>query len=184
MSITEACAHLEFRFPDLQITQAGGVCPFQAEGTLHGLPFYFRYRHAWAELRINGTDWYKPLYLAGREFGGEDQGWLDGPDFVALLTELIGNLRRAPIFWRFPGVQPRDAGVIKAGTPDEFGAWADTPEQAWADLHQPSSWLREAGLDDAAQAQLVAERQMSPVTTTVDDRVFPDPDPFTAGGQP
>jgi hypothetical protein len=184
MKFDEAMAHLEYRFPKLQFVGAGGMFPFQAEGTLHGVPFYFRYRHNWAELRIlsdGGSDagWFKPLYLAGCEFGdGEDQGWLDGPDFVELMTRLIGELQRSPIFWDFPGVQPDDIGAIKAGTPTTYGAWAHTPEEAWERLHQPSAYLRSKGIDDETQAQWLANRKMKPQTVTVDDRVFPDPDPF------
>lgn len=184
MKFDEAMAHLEFRFPELEITQAGGMCPFQAEGTLHGVPFYFRFRHNWAELRIlsdGGSDagWFKPLYAAGCEHGeNEDQGWLDGPDFVELMTRLIGELERAPILWEFPGVEPADVGVIKAGAPAKFGAWGQTPEEAWERMHEPSEYLRDKGIDDATQARWLADRNMSPQTITVDDRAFPDPDPF------
>lgn len=180
----EAIAHLEHRFPDLDITLAGGVCPFQAEGTLHGAPFYFRFRHNWAELRIlsdAGSDagWFKPLYLSGCQYGPEeDQGWLDGSQFVELMTTLIGELKRAPILWEFEGVEPLDVGVVKAGDPAQFGAWGHSPEEAWEAMHAPSEYLRSKGVDDATQVQWLAQRRMSRSSITADDRVFPDPDPF------
>lgn len=176
MTNSEAIARLKCRFPELDIEWAGGACPFQAEGILHGLPLYFRFRHSWADLRIDSGDWYQPLYSAGTAFGaGKDLGWLDPHEFVKLMTRLIPRLERAPIYWRFPGVEP---GQLKAGEPATFGAWAHTPEQAWVAMHQPSKWLRDRGIDDATQAQWVAARKMSPDTITVDTRVFPDPDPF------
>lgn len=180
MTTDEASAHLEFRFPALEITQAGGVCPFQAEGTLHGMAFYFRYRHGYAELRIPSRQgWFKPLYCAGAEFGtSEDQGWLDGPEFVEVMSQLIPRLERARIFWEFPGVEPEAIGQIKAGTPRNYGDWGYTPEQAWASMHEPSQYLTGRGFDAETQAQWIAARRMSPVTVTVDNRVFPDPDPF------
>lgn len=180
MTFDEASAHLTFRFPDLQINVAGGACPFQADGTLHGLPFYFRFRHNWAELRIlSDAGWFKPLYTAGCEYGdGEDQGWLEPTEFVELMIRLIGELERAPIMWEFPGVEIADVGCIKAGDPHCYGAWGHTPEQAWAAMHEPSKYLRSKGIDDATQAQWVAARKMSAQTITTDDRVFPNPDPF------
>lgn len=178
--IDEAIAHLEYRHPGvLSIDWAGGACPFQAEGTLHGLPFYFRFRGGYAQLRVeNGDDnWYQPLYSAGAEHGHPLDGWLDGPEFVELMTRLIGELERAPIYWEFPGIQPDDIGRVKAGEPTTYGAWAHTPEQAWERMHEPSVYLLRHGLDKARQAEMVAARQMVNQTVTVDTRVFPDPEP-------
>lgn len=184
-SLAEARAGLEHQFPGLVLEMAGGACPFQAEGTLHGVPFYFRFRHNWAELRIQGADWFKPLYSASTEFGHyEDQGVLTGAEFAELMARLIRELRRSSIMWEFAGVQPTDAGAVKAGDPTTFGAWGDTPEEAWASMHEPSAYLRGKGVDDATQAQWLAARKMSPQTSTVDDRVFPDPDPFAAAARP
>jgi hypothetical protein len=175
-----AVDELLVEYPYLTIRQAGGVCPFQAEGTIHDEEFYFRFRHNWAELRIqSGQGWFKPLYSAGGEYGeGEDQGWLDPDEFGRIMRELMGRLERAPILWEFPGVEPSDIGKIKAGDPQSYGAWGHSPEEAWTAMHAPSAYLRSKGIDDATQAQWLAQRQMSPITTTVDDRVFPDPDPF------
>lgn len=175
----EAMAHLEYRFPGLEFTGAGGACPFQAEGILHGASFYFRFRHNWAELRIQGDNWFQPLYSAGAQFGAnEDQGWLDGPDFVAVMTQLIGELEHSTIYWEFEGVKTHNAGRIKAGTPTRYGSWAHTPEEAWQRMHEPSEYLRGKGVDDAKQAEWLAARKMNPQTITVDARVFPNPDPF------
>jgi hypothetical protein len=165
--------------PTLEITYAGGICPFQAEGTLHGLPFYFRFRHNWAELRIQSADWWQPLYIAGGEYGeGEDQGWLTDEEFRVIMAELLGRLERAPILWDFPGVEPAGVGLVQAGTPTKYGAWGHTAEEAWERMHEPSPYLTEHGIALDAQAAMLAERQMSPQTITVDERVFPDPDPF------
>lgn len=179
MIFDESIAHLEFRFPDLHIDGAGGVCPFQSEGTLHGLPFYFRFRHNWAELRINSDEWFQPLYASAAEFGdSEDQGWLDPDDFVLLMTRLIGELERSPILWEFSGAEPADVGAIDAGEPARYGAWGDTPEEAWQAMHETSQYLCGNGIDEATQRQWLADRKMNPRTITVDTRVFPDPDPF------
>lgn len=172
--------------PELVIEYAGGGCPFQAGGTLHGIPFYFRFRHNWAELRIlsdGGSDagWFKPLYVAGSELEDDpdsDRGFLTPDEFVMLMSRLIPALQRSEILWEFDGIHPEDVGKIKAGDPTTYGTWAHTPEQAWERMHQPSAYLRKKGIDDATQEQWVASRKMIPHTITVDDRVFPDPDPF------
>lgn len=41
---------------DISITSIGGLCPVQAEGTINGVPFYFRARHQHWLLAIGGED--------------------------------------------------------------------------------------------------------------------------------
>jgi hypothetical protein len=170
------------QLPGLSVEWGGGMSPFQAEGTLYGQPFYFRFRHNTAVLRVGGDLHFKALYVAATEYGAsEDQGWLDPAAFVALMRQLIPALQRAEIYWEFPGIQPRDVGVLEAGTPVMYGAWGHTPEQAWEQLNQPSNYLTSVGIDEATQAAMRAEQQLCPQTVTVDDRVFPNPDPFEMG---
>lgn len=164
---------------DLVIDSAGGVSPFQAGGTIHGLEFYFRFWHNAAALRVGGDRHFKALYAAGDEYGEhEGQSWLEPDDFVLVMRHLIRRLERAEIYWEFPGVEPYDAGVIKAGTPTYYGGWGHTPEQAWEQLNSPSPYLTSVGLSEQQQAEMRAARRLQPQTITVDDRVFPDPDPF------
>lgn len=172
---------LQVQFPFLQIGWAGGICPFQSEGTMHGLPYYFRYRGGNASLRVgveDGEMWFKPLYSAQTSFGHPLDGFLSPEEFRQLLTQLIGELERSEIYWEFPGIEPKDIGRVKAGTPRTYGAWAHTPEEAWERLHTMSVYLRSHGYTEERYAAMMAEQQMSPETVTVDDRVFPDPNPF------
>lgn len=181
---------LLLRFPDLRLDEAGGACPFQAEGTLFGIPFYFRFRHNWASLRLGADVFDKPLYSAGAEFGThEDQGTLTDGEFMDLMSVLIPALERAPICWEFPGVEKvrpldltGDGAVVETGAeiirPHVYRSWGKTPAEAWAAMHEPSAWLRdEHGVSFETQADWVAARQMVNETLTVDDRVFPDPEP-------
>lgn len=174
---------LEWRNPGLHIDSAGGYCPFQADGTLHGYPFYFRFRSGNARLVV-GTDpdslWFMPLWSADDHFGA-DQLDLAEAALSPLLTRLISELRRAPIWWEFPGITDRDSGKIPAGTPDLFGGWGLTPEEAWTDLHRPSPLLIAYGINAEEQARMRAAQQIQPVTVTVDTRIFPDIDPFADG---
>ena len=97
--------------PGLLVDTAGGAFPFQAEGTLHGMPFYFRYRSGHATLKLSTPDqdevsFFAPLYLAGQSFGEDMDGSLTFPQFRALFADLVGQLARAP---PLVGVQ-RDPG--------------------------------------------------------------------------
>lgn len=169
---------------DLAIYYAGGVCPFQARGTLHGQEFYLRFRHNMASLTVGGDLYFKALHRAAMEYGDEeDQSWLSPAEFLILMLHLIPRLERAEIYWEFPGVEPCDAGVIKAGTPATYGDWGRTAEEAWERLNQPSAYLTSVGWSEERQAQLRAAQQLQPQTITVDDRAFPDPDPFTEAGR-
>lgn len=176
-----AADELMAEYPYLTIQYAGNGYPFQAGGAIHNQGFYFRFRHNYASLRVGGDLHFKALYAASAEYGeGEDQGWLEPEEFVVLMRMLIPRLERAEIFWEFPGIVGEDIGPRKAGEPDTYGDWGHTPEHAWCRLHEPSGFLLAHGFDEERQRQMRAAQQLRPQTVTVDDRVFPDPDPFAA----
>ncbi|MBT2568830.1 hypothetical protein J7I84_20520 [Arthrobacter sp. ISL-85] len=50
------------------ISEQGGACPFQAEGTILGQHFYFRFRNDYASLTVNRQ---RPPSLAGRRRIGQ-----------------------------------------------------------------------------------------------------------------
>lgn len=165
--------------PGLVLETAGGACPFQAEGTLHGLPFYFRYRSAHATLSLvqagaEDFDYFAPLYLAGMDFGEEYDGFLSDEQFRDLFTELTGRLARAPRLWEFTGAQVGDLAGCPAGTPRTYGAWGYTPQEALTTLTSKSgTWPESLG----EWADHVTAMALNPATITVDDRVWPDPEP-------
>ncbi|MGV8847693.1 hypothetical protein [Tessaracoccus sp.] len=173
--------------PGLTLDTAGGACPFQAEGTLHGLPFYFRYRSAHATLSLCAPDaeefdYFAPLYLAGMDFGEEYDGFLSDEQFQGLFADLVRQLVRAPRLWEFTGAQVGDLAGCPTGTPRTYGAWGHTPQEAYATLTaKPGMWVESLGeWDDHVTAMA-----LDPATITVDDRVWPDPEPaFTVNMQP
>ena len=66
--------------PNLVVSSAGGSCPFQAEGLLYGLPFYYRERNGWASLSVGESNGAPPyldsIYSAGidcAEFSDEEE---------------------------------------------------------------------------------------------------------------
>ncbi|MGI5292920.1 hypothetical protein ACQEVF_57750 [Nonomuraea polychroma] len=70
--------------PGLTLTRAGGHCPFQARGTLNGLPLYFRLRFGHASLTVGDRN-------AACRYGDSYTGGFSDPDreFPSLLRALI-----------------------------------------------------------------------------------------------
>lgn len=88
---------LRQEFPGLRLTSAGGVVPFQAEGTLDGDPFYFRYRHDEARLGVGGDPVAHPLFESSVPDGGEFFDELPGLDaFVEAMRYLVPRLAPVP----------------------------------------------------------------------------------------
>jgi hypothetical protein len=170
---------VESRIPGLSVEVAQGAIPFQSEGTLAGLPYYFKYKSGYARLRVGGDLSAAPLYEADQEYGHPLDGALDDDEFAHLFPRLVRGLRRAPRLWEFTGVvvhaTPRGPAV---GTPTTYGAWGETPEEAFAAMHQypqDSAYTKHVTPKEH-QAALMA-RDMNPSTITVDERVWPDPQP-------
>lgn len=182
-------ARLRYRFrklfsmvPSLDLVNAGGMCPFQADGYIEGLPFYFRFRHDMAHLRVadkieNIFD--KPLYESMQEYGDGSgySGYLTEDEFADVFVNLLRNLQRAPITWTFEGEYTRALYPHhKVGAPSSMRARGHTADEAWRALHEVSD--DESGDDDSAgYAEYVAAHGLRPDSTTVDDRVFPEQDP-------
>lgn len=66
--------------------RAGGMCPFQAEGTIDEVEFYFRYRRGRAMFEADSRS-------AVEFYGGELQGSLSDDEFAALFTRIVAAWR-------------------------------------------------------------------------------------------
>lgn len=84
---------LSEEIPGLTVHHAGGVCPYQAEGSIHGQDFYFRYRHNIAVLRVGGikSDWFNPLYQAESE-PQDPNLFMDDDIFCDMIGDMLSNL--------------------------------------------------------------------------------------------
>lgn len=171
--------------PGIIITSAGGIVPFQAEGTLHGYPFYYRDRHGVAELRIGAvgsTDHILPsgaLYNASvetPEFEGDK-------NFVKNLYSLVPKLEKGPFLYRFVGRKPKFKNdgawsyTIDSADTEEALGWGHTPEEAYVNSSMPSSYLEEKGFALEAQRKFWIDRDVDPRPTNADERVYPSPEP-------
>lgn len=103
---------LSARISGLLVESAGGVLPFQSEGTLHGLPYYFRYRGGYASLTVMAApaageeaDLLCPLYAAGTDYGDDYAGSLSREEFYSLMLTLVPQLTEAAFLWEFQGVK-------------------------------------------------------------------------------
>ena len=117
---------LSAKIPGLIVTSAGGACPFQSDGTLFGFPFYFRYRHGFAELEIRAPDTNalssEHLYRAGIGYGDEYGGVLGRSEFCDLMIQLVPALERAPYLWEFQGVKIK---IEDVANPDPLREWEE-----------------------------------------------------------
>lgn len=181
----EGVRELQQRMPGLVIARAGGE-PFTAEGVLATMPFYLRYRHHSASLRVGLSPMEKPLYQATVRWTAAHPDRLTPEEFAALLTDLIPRLTRAPFLYEFAGKAVRLEGrlqelqITATEEPELFRAWGATPEDAYRKISQPSEELAKVGLSRQLQEEIFKLQEVSPQPLNEDDRVFPDPEPTFA----
>jgi hypothetical protein len=111
-------AGLRARIPGLHVVSLGGSHPFQADGTWHGYPFYFRFRYGTARLDVGRpATGGVPLWTAETDFEGYwGAGDLTIEEFTTLFCQLGASLSRhqdadlsafpdpAPVFTVHPAV--------------------------------------------------------------------------------
>lgn len=165
--------------PELVITNAGGACPFQMEGTLNGHDFYFRYRGGYASLKIGLTDAIgEPYWSAGTEYGHYLDGDLNQDEVAYLFCLLATQLDKTPYRYIFYRTETGPEAVIEYeredGTtftlPDEYIGWGLTAEEARLDTCERNREMKERFGDDYRQVSISPD---DITTDTVDPRVYP-----------
>lgn len=164
-------AELYARVPGLHITSAGGVAPYQVEGTWLGYAFYFRFRGGSATLTIARKDdelFSRPLWSAATSHGDDWSGWLNRKEFTSLFCELAGKLGKAWFRFEFQVLsmpEPSLDGFLPAqqssDIPTREWVWAYTVEEA-------RERLKEYPYNSVQYAH-------EPITN--DDRVYPETTP-------
>lgn len=167
--------------PGIIISSAGGIVPFQAEGLLEGLPFYYRDRHGSASLRVGTADCDFPygddvLYSSSvetPEYEGRE-------NFIKNLVKLVKTLEKAPLLYKFEGKKlifknDKSWGYeISETEMDESYGWGHSPEEAWDYMLQPSAYLVEHGCSEDMQLQMNLDRAISRTPKNQDTRVYPE----------
>ena len=82
-----------------------------------------------------------------------------------------------PRLWEFNGIQADEHPRRFAGTARTYGAWGHTPAEAFTAFTDKPDWFTDAMGDWDEQINAM---KLDPVTVTVDDRVWPDPEPVFA----
>lgn len=177
---------LQQLIPGIVITSAGGIIPFQAEGTLHGYPFYYRDRHGSATLYVGEADGetpYLPSYALWSahvdtpEFAG-------GENFIKNLYHLVPALEHGKFLYKFAARKPtweEGTGVwrytLSDEKIDEVVGWGSTPEEAYESAAQPSAYLAEKDFTPEAQNELWVAQDVERTPLNEDLRVYPNPEP-------
>lgn len=82
--------HETAQTPTVVVTELGGNCPVQAEGTIDGVPFYFRARGERWQLFVGGDDllgdphWYHEEPWGDEAFSA---GWMTEDEARALIQK-------------------------------------------------------------------------------------------------
>lgn len=88
--------------PSIKIEWLGGNCPVQAEGTINGLPFYFRSRGDEWSMSVGGADvigspeWYHEEQYG---VGPYDAGWMPDEDaygFIMKAAKMFHDAQKTP----------------------------------------------------------------------------------------
>lgn len=184
--------------PGIVVTSAGGFVPFQAEGLLHGLPFYYRERTGLASLSVGGPGaphayGPNPLWRAQEDVeelrGG--RAWLDS------LINLVQTLRPLEFRYEFAHREvtwsdrkPKNIDTVtftpgNDNAPMTFkAARGSTPALAYerAATFEESAYLSGHGWSVDVQRRLhdAQVATMSSEPSAPDDRVWPDIHPTFA----
>lgn len=171
---------LSDRIPGLIVSSAGGIGLYQAEGLLHGLPFYYREKQGWASLRVGQADgdaFSDYLYHAGAACSE----WVEEEQFSAMMLQLVPKLQKSPFLWKFSGKKLIDLpnGDVAASEEENpfIASWGFTPEEAYQRLHDADDYLTAQGYDEAVQHRWWELQQVNPVPKNYDNRVWPNPEP-------
>lgn len=133
--------------PGIVISSAGGSFPFQAEGLIHNMPFYFRSEWGSASLKVGSENGDMPhlpetaLYSAHTEYAEKT----DEEDFVRLLIKLVPQLKKSPYLWRFQAnklhmLNDGSWGFTVGERTDEVAGWGFTPEEGYFAAREPKDY--------------------------------------------
>ncbi|MCV9965101.1 hypothetical protein OIU34_24695 [Pararhizobium sp. BT-229] len=80
---------------NVNIDWLAGFCPVQAEGTIDGLPFYFRARGRRWRIGIGGDRVMNPMWGYGELYGTGpfDAGWMSEDEALVFIEKAVGLYR-------------------------------------------------------------------------------------------
>jgi hypothetical protein len=122
-------------FPGAVLQEYGGAVPFQAEGSWHGHPFYFRYRNGQASLSLTAEGRNpvgNPHWSGAVDFGDPIQGILTFEEFLHLFGRCARELTRSEFVFEFAPVGAPDMRRLQRE------AMAETREKGFRPGERPA----------------------------------------------
>lgn len=173
--------------PGLIVHSAGGMVPFQAEGTINGYPFYYRSEWGGCDIKIGRPEDVIP-YLPEESYWSAYDNEFEGSTFETFiegLTRLLPKLHRTPTLWRFEGHKStfldgkgRWEWVIDKTEKDEVFGWGETAEEGYQAAAAPSEYLAECGFTPEMQNRLFVDKEVSIIPSPKTKiKLYPDNDP-------
>lgn len=173
--------------PELVVSSAGGAVPFEAEGLLHGFPFYYREEHGYAELRVGEADGGMPvpwrsLYSAKLQYAENESRSLGMEAFGRFMMKLVPDLAVAPFMWIFPSYEVKFANdgqgtyeVLDTLSDRGHSGYGFTVEEAWANAFKtiPGIELYNPIFTEEFQLKLKRDTMAGNEPLNEDDRIFP-----------
>jgi hypothetical protein len=172
---------LEKVIPGLQIVTADGFAPFQAEGFIHELPFYFRLRHGTVMLQVgqlsgdavNGHILYSVNVMSKlpETHGG----------FATLMLELVPNLEKMPFQWKFSSnvIEVEEDWSAKTnGYKTTLYGWGHTPEEALEYVKQDLGSRFNYDCTPEMRENIWRLRDVNPTPLNEDNRIKPFIEPI------
>lgn len=172
--------------PGLNIASYGGIVPFQAEGLIHNLPFYYRDRGSTITLKVNheGADnayGSNALYNASAEaFDGSDMGM----NWLSVFFNLMERLDKSPYLYEFEAKTIRykeknnlSTAYVVDGHEDRVYGWGYSAAEAYESTKEISSFLTFSGFTEEIQKLHWELQDINPIPVNEDDRIYPDPEP-------
>jgi hypothetical protein len=177
-------AWLDEFIPGVVVSSAGGMFPFQAEGLIHGYPFYYRHEWGSASLRVGEIDGETP-YLDSLWSSRVDYDDKIGEEnFPKLLIQLVSLLEKSQFLYKFKGrrIDFLNDGSWSFTVSDEFekhdrGAWGHNAVEAFMELRKPNEYLIEHGCSAEQQDAIWVAHDYDPIPTNRDERKFPEFNP-------
>lgn len=170
---------LEARIPGLKVEEAGGWVPYQVEGTLLGLPFYFRSRSENSRLNVYSTDANRVLLYSSEmaPLTSSHHG------FAEHMLTLVPELKKARFMYKFArkdAWQDKEKNIIIVGKETVTSCEGFTPEDALERFKQRIFEFSDIYLEpiegdrELTAWELWDAFQVDPEPLNEDDRVFPD----------
>lgn len=168
---------LEEEFDGLFLKSAGGMVPFQANGTLHGLPFYYRARGTSVSLIITDAEALDANLLYSAAIRTDEPETMD---FTEGMRTLMPMLKRSEIMWYFPckqlvfDVDNRTSYRVSQTGHDVVSAYGGTAEEAYERTKEKLPYWSMNGYTDEMQEEMWLAKEILPTPLNEDYRKFPE----------